>query len=95
MLIGIVVRLVSRGFSMRHLGPTISRYLCNILNVILNIALAVAILGFFGVETTTFAALVAGTNQVIRDAFGEAGYPVPEQHWAMRSSPASSRAARA
>lgn len=69
-LIGIVVRLVSRAFSMRHLDPTISRYLCNILNVILNIALAVAILGFFGVETTTFAALVAAAGVAIGVAWG-------------------------
>ena len=26
------------------------------------------------------------TNRVIRESFGEAGYPVPEQHMVMRSS---------
>jgi small conductance mechanosensitive channel len=51
-------------------STTISRYLCNILNVILNIALAVAILGFFGVETTTFAALVAAAGVAIGVAWG-------------------------
>jgi small conductance mechanosensitive channel len=70
LLIGFVVRLVSRAFSLRHLDPTISRYLCNILTVVLNIALAVAILGFFGVETTTFAALVAGAGLAVGVAWG-------------------------
>jgi small conductance mechanosensitive channel len=70
MLIKLVIRLVARAFSMRHLDATISRYLCNILNVVLNIALAVAILGFFGVETTTFAALVAAAGVAIGVAWG-------------------------
>jgi small conductance mechanosensitive channel len=26
------------------------------------------------------------TNRVIRESFGEAGFPVPEQHMVMRSS---------
>ena len=26
------------------------------------------------------------TNQVIREAFGDAGYPVPEQHLAVRNN---------
>jgi small conductance mechanosensitive channel len=70
LLIGLVMRLVARAFSMKHLDATISRYLTNILNVILNVALAVAILGFFGVETTTFAALVAAAGVAIGVAWG-------------------------
>src|SRR5262245_28178380 len=70
MLIGIVMRGVARAFSMKHLDATISRYLINILTVLLNIALAVAILGFFGVETTTFAALVAAAGVAIGVAWG-------------------------
>jgi small conductance mechanosensitive channel len=70
MLIALVMRLVARAFSIKHLDATVSRYLCNILNVVLNIALAVAILGFFGVETTTFAALVAAAGVAISVAWG-------------------------
>jgi small conductance mechanosensitive channel len=70
MLIGLAMRLVARAFSIKHLDATVSRYLCNILNVVLNIALAVAILGFFGVETTTFAALVAAAGVAIGVAWG-------------------------
>ena len=69
-LIGLVMRLVSRAFTMKQLDATISRYLSNILNVVLNVALAVAILGFFGVETTTFAALVAAAGVAIGVAWG-------------------------
>src|SRR5215813_1503461 len=69
-LISFAVRLVSRGLTVRHIEPTITRYLANILTVILNIALIVAILGFFGVETTTFAALVAAAGVAIGVAWG-------------------------
>jgi small conductance mechanosensitive channel len=44
--------------SRQHVDPTLGRYLGNIVNVALNIVLIVAILGYFGVETTSFAALV-------------------------------------
>ena len=70
LLIGVVLRLVARGLAVRHIDATIARYLSNILNVIFNIALAVAILGFFGVETTTFAALVAAAGVAIGVAWG-------------------------
>ena len=69
-LISMAVRLVSRGMTIRHIDATITRYLGNILNVVLNIVLVVAILGFFGVETTTFAALVAGAGVAIGVAWG-------------------------
>jgi small conductance mechanosensitive channel len=69
-LISMAVRLVSRALTIRHIDATITRYLCNILNVVLNIALVVAILGFFGVETTTFAALVAAAGVAIGVAWG-------------------------
>jgi len=69
-LIRFAVGLVSRGLSARHFEPTLARYLCNILSVVLNIVLVVAILGFFGVETTTFAALVAAAGVAIGVAWG-------------------------
>lgn len=42
----------------------------NTIAVVLNIALVVAILGYFGVETTTFAALLAGIGLAIGTAWG-------------------------
>jgi small-conductance mechanosensitive channel len=40
------------------------------ISVVLNIALVVAILGYFGVETTTFAALIAAGGVAIGVAWG-------------------------
>src|SRR5262249_2374123 len=69
-LISMAVRLVSRALAIRHVDATITRYLSNILSVLLNIALVVAILRYFGVETTTFAALVAAAGVAIGVAWG-------------------------
>jgi small conductance mechanosensitive channel len=49
--------------------PTLTRYFGNIVNVGLTIALIVAVLGYFGVETTSFAALVAGVGVAIGAAW--------------------------
>ena len=70
MLIAVVVRVVARALSLRHVDVTISRYLCNILTVVLNIALAMALLSVFGVETTTFAALIAAVGVAVGIAWG-------------------------
>lgn len=69
-LIGVAVRLVQRGLEAQKVDPTIQRYLGNIIGVLLNLALVVAILGYFGVETTTFAALLAGVGIAIGAAWG-------------------------
>ena len=91
----------------------------------LKVVLVVSILGYFGIPTTTFAALPApdveilsfnlagpllavrpythndtywpgllrhDTNRVIKEAFGEANFPVPEQHIAVRNGVGSEKA---
>ena len=55
-LIGAAIGLLSRVLTARNLDATLQRYIANILGVALNIVLVVAILGYFGVETTSFAA---------------------------------------
>jgi small conductance mechanosensitive channel len=70
MVIAVLVRLVSRALSIRQVDATVSRYLRNILSVALNVALAMAILSVFGVETTTFAALIAAAGVAIGVAWG-------------------------
>src|SRR6187455_2716728 len=70
MIISVIVRLVSRSLALHHVDATITRYLGNILAVILNIGLALAILSLFGVETTTFAALIAAAGVAIGVAWG-------------------------
>jgi small conductance mechanosensitive channel len=69
-LIGFVVRLLSRALTRQHVDPTLMRYLGNILTVALNVVLVVALLGYFGVETTSFAALVAGIGVAVGAAWG-------------------------
>jgi small conductance mechanosensitive channel len=69
-LIAFAVRLISRALANQGLDPTLSRYLQTGVSVLLNVALIVALLGFFGVETTTFAALVAAGGVAIGVAWG-------------------------
>ena len=64
-LIGFSVRLITRSLEKQRVDPTLLRYVGNIVSVILNVALVVAILGYFGVETTTFAALLAAAGVAI------------------------------
>src|SRR5262245_12838865 len=49
---------------------TLARYLATALSILLNVALIAAILGYFGVETTTFAALIAAGGVAIGVAWG-------------------------
>ncbi|MDX9736104.1 MAG: mechanosensitive ion channel family protein, partial [Thermoanaerobaculia bacterium] len=64
-LIGLAVRLVSAALEKQKVDPTILRYVASIISVSLNVLLVVAILGYFGVETTSFAALVAAMGIAI------------------------------
>lgn len=68
-LIGFAIKMLSRLLTARNFDPTLQRYLANVLGVALNIVLVVAILGYFGVETTTFAALVVGLGLAIGAAW--------------------------
>jgi small conductance mechanosensitive channel len=64
-LIGFALRLLSRGLARQNVDATLTRYLHTGLSLVLNVALVVAILGYFGVETTTFAALIAAGGVAI------------------------------
>ena len=64
-LISVVTSLVGAGMTRQKLDPTVQRYLVSFITVSLNIILVVAILAYFGVETTSFAALVAGAGVAI------------------------------
>lgn len=69
-LIGFAVGLVQKALSRQHLEPTLLRFAGNTISVILNITLVVAILGYFGLQTTTFAALLAGAGLATGIAWG-------------------------
>jgi small conductance mechanosensitive channel len=64
-LIGLAVRLVSRALEKQQVDPTVLRYLGTVISVTLNVILVVAILGYFGVETTSFAAILAAAGVAI------------------------------
>jgi small conductance mechanosensitive channel len=70
MLIGLASTLVMKALERQRVEPTVVRYIGSIITVALNIILVVAILGYFGVETTSFAALVAGLGIAIGAAWG-------------------------
>jgi small conductance mechanosensitive channel len=64
-LMHLAVRLVSAALERQRVDPTVLRYLGTVISVTLNIILVVAILGYFGVETTTFAAIMASAGVAI------------------------------
>jgi small conductance mechanosensitive channel len=68
-LIKFAVRLMEAGLVRQKMDPTLSHYLRNIVSVALTVALIVALLGYFGFETTSFAALIAGVGLAIGAAW--------------------------
>jgi small conductance mechanosensitive channel len=64
-LIGLATRLATNALERQKIDPTLSRYLATMISVTLTIVLVVAILGFFGVETTSFAAILAAAGVAI------------------------------
>jgi small conductance mechanosensitive channel len=69
-LISFALRTLGRALARQQFDVTLSRYINTALSIVLNVALVVAVLGFFGVETTTFAALVAAGGVAIGVAWG-------------------------
>ena len=69
-LIGLVGKMLQQVLEKQKVDPTLMRYLGNFVAVTLNIVLVVAILGYCGIQTTTFAALVAGIGIAIGAAWG-------------------------
>ena len=64
-LINVAVNMIGRGMTRQKIDPTLIRWIQNATAALLNIALVVAILGYFGVQTTTFAALIAAGGVAI------------------------------
>ncbi len=69
-LISIAVGMVQKGLTRQKFEPTLLRFIGNTISVVLNITLVIAILGYFGVQTTSFAALLAGAGLAIGSAWG-------------------------
>ena len=68
-LIGIAGAVITRAMERQKIEPTVIRYVANIVSVALNVLLVVGILGYFGVETTSFAALLAALGIAIGAAW--------------------------
>lgn len=68
-LINLAVKLVSKGLKGQNLDATIRQYITSIISITLQVVLVVAILGFFGIETTSFAALLAAAGIAIGAAW--------------------------
>jgi len=64
-LISLAIRLVTAALEKQKVDPTLLRYIGTVISVTLNIVLVVAILGYFGVETTSFAAILAAAGVAI------------------------------
>lgn len=64
-LIGLAIRLVSSALEKQKVDPTLLRYIGTVISVTLNVILVVAILGYFGVETTSFAAILAAAGVAV------------------------------
>ena len=68
-IISRVVALMQGAMSRNHVDSTLTKYVGSIVAIALNIALALGILGYFGVQTTSFAALLAGAGVAIGAAW--------------------------
>lgn len=69
-LIGMVGSLINKALERQRIAPTVVRYIGNAISVVLNVLLVIGILGYFGVETTSFAALIAALGIAIGAAWG-------------------------
>ena len=61
--------MLTRSLKNTTIDPTLIIYLKSTIGVLLNVVLVVAILGFFGIETTSFAALLAAVGVAIGTAW--------------------------
>lgn len=68
-LIAFALKLINTSFKRTTIEPTLLVYLQSTVSVLLNIVLIVAVLGFFGIETTSFAALLAAAGVAIGAAW--------------------------
>ncbi|MCE4068737.1 mechanosensitive ion channel family protein [Pseudomonas nitroreducens] len=64
-LISFAVNLVEKALAKQSVDPTVLRYVGSFITVTLNILLVVGILGYFGVQTTSLAALIAAIGLAI------------------------------
>ena len=64
-LISFATGLIGRSMTRQKIDPTVIRYIQNAVSAMLNIVLVILLLGFFGVQTTSLAALIAAAGVAI------------------------------
>lgn len=69
-LIRVGTNLLRRALTTRHLDTTLVTYIASGISVLLKVILIVAIFGYFGVETTSIAALLAGIGLAVGTMWG-------------------------
>ncbi len=67
--ISLAIRLLSKALKGKHFDSTTSNYITSFIAVLMQVVLIVAILGMFGVNTTSFAALLAAAGVAIGAAW--------------------------
>lgn len=68
-LIHRVIVVMQAAMARNHVDATLTKYLGSIVTIALNIALVLGILGYFGIQTTSFAALLAGAGVAVGAAW--------------------------
>ena len=68
-LIARVIALIQAGMNRNNLDTTLTKYMGSIVAIALNIALVLGIMGYFGIQTTSFAAMLAGAGVAIGAAW--------------------------
>ncbi len=68
-VIGLLDKALEKSLSHRHVDPTVSKYAVGGANVGMRILLVIIILGVLGIETTSFAALLAAAGVAIGAAW--------------------------
>lgn len=69
-VVSLAVKVVRKALKARSIDPTLQHYVAAIVGVALNVLLIIAILSQFGINTTSFAALLAAAGLAIGTAWG-------------------------
>lgn len=65
MLVGLVNRLVARMLDRRHIDISVQSFLRSLVNILLTLLLVVSVIGALGIDTTSFAALLASAGVAV------------------------------
>ncbi len=68
-MIGKLTAATRRQLDRKNADPTLTRYVTSLVSIVLNVFLILAILSIFGIETTSFAALIAALGLAVGAAW--------------------------